>query len=86
MLLGAHSVAVLEGAAEVEHGKHGEDHHHTLEQQGELKLLPYPEEDAQDVGDEQHEADSGGEAFAVVAPLDVLVLGHVGQGPPEHHE
>ena len=42
MLLGAHSVGVLDCAAEVEHCKHGEDHHHTLEQQGELKLLPYP--------------------------------------------
>lgn len=42
MLLGAHSVGVLDRAAEVEHGKHGDDHHHTLEQQGELKLLPYP--------------------------------------------
>ncbi len=43
MLLGAHSVGVLDSAAEVEHGKHGDDHHHTLEQQGELKLLSYPE-------------------------------------------
>ena len=42
MLLGAHSVGVLDRAAEVEHAKHGEDHHHALEQQGELKLLPYP--------------------------------------------
>lgn len=42
VVLGAHSVAALDSAAEVEHGKHGEDHHHTLEQQGELKLLPYP--------------------------------------------
>lgn len=42
MLPGAHSVGVLDRAAEVEHGEHGEDHHHTLEQQGELKLLPYP--------------------------------------------
>ena len=42
MLLGAHSVGVLDHAAEVEHGKHGDDHHHTLEQQGELKLLAYP--------------------------------------------
>lgn len=42
VLLGAHSVGVLDCAAEVEHGKHGDDHHHTLEQQGQLKLLPYP--------------------------------------------
>lgn len=42
MLLGAHPVGVLDRAAEVEHGKHGDDHHHTLEQQGELKLLPDP--------------------------------------------
>jgi len=42
MLFGAHSVGVLDGAAEVEHGKHCEDHHYTLKQQGELKLLPYP--------------------------------------------
>lgn len=42
VLLGAHSVGVLDRAAEVEHGKHGDDHHHTLEQQGDLKLLPYP--------------------------------------------
>lgn len=42
MLLGAHPVGVLDRAAEVEHCKHGDDHHHTLEQQGELKLLPDP--------------------------------------------
>lgn len=42
MLPGAHSVGVLDGAAEMEHGKHGEDHHHALQQQRELKLLPYP--------------------------------------------
>lgn len=42
MLLGADSVGVLDHAAEVEHGKHGEDHHYALEQQGQLKLLPYP--------------------------------------------
>lgn len=42
VLLGAHSVGVLHHATEVEHGKHGEDHHHTLEQKGQLKLLPYP--------------------------------------------
>lgn len=45
-----------------------------------------PEEDAQDVGDEQHQADPGGEALAVVAPLDVLVLRHVRQGSAEDHE
>lgn len=42
MLLGAHSVGVLDHAAEVEHGKHGDDHHNTLEQQGEFKLFAYP--------------------------------------------
>lgn len=42
MLLGAHSVGVLDGAAQVEHAKHGDDHHYALKQQGELKLLPYP--------------------------------------------
>lgn len=43
VLLGAHPVGVLDCATEVEHGKHGDDHHHTLEQKGQLKLLPYPE-------------------------------------------
>lgn len=42
MLLGANSVGVLDCAAEVEHGKHGDDHDHALEKQGELKLFPYP--------------------------------------------
>lgn len=42
VLLGAHSVGVLDHAAEVEHGKHGDYHHNTLEQQGELKLFAYP--------------------------------------------
>lgn len=44
-----------------------------------------PEEDAQDVGYEQHQTHSGGEAVAVAAPLDLLVLWHIGQGSPEHH-
>lgn len=43
MLPGADSVGVLDGAAEVKHGKHGEDHDHALQQQSGLKLLPYPE-------------------------------------------
>lgn len=43
MLLGADPIGVLDCAAEVEHCKHGEDHHHTLQQQGELKLFPDPE-------------------------------------------
>lgn len=47
---------------------------------------PSPEEDAQDVGDEQHQTDPGGEALTVVAPLDVLVLWHVRQGSSEDHE
>ncbi|KAA8590440.1 hypothetical protein FQN60_014374 [Etheostoma spectabile] len=51
-----------------------------------LSLFCSPEEDAQDVGYEQHQADSGGEALAAAAPLDVLVLWHIGQGPPKHHE
>lgn len=102
VLLGAHTVGVLDRAAEVEHRKHGENHHSTLEQQGDLKLLPYPaerqpinytevfkirktwalifpslsspEEYAQDVGYEQDQTDSGGEALSVAAPLDLLVL------------
>lgn len=45
-----------------------------------------PEEDAQDVGYEQHKTDSGGEALCVAALLDLLVLRHVGQGPSEHHD
>lgn len=45
-----------------------------------------PEEDAQDVGYEQHQAHSGGEALAVAAPLDVLVLWHIGQDSPKHHD
>lgn len=45
-----------------------------------------PEEDAKDVGYEQHQADSGGETLSVAAPLDLLVLGHIGQGSPEHHD
>lgn len=51
-----------------------------------LSLSPSPEEDAQDVGYEQHQADSSGEALAVAAPLDLLVLWHIGQGSPEHHK
>lgn len=42
MLLGAHPVGGLDGAAEMENGKHGGDHHHALQQQGELKLLANP--------------------------------------------
>lgn len=42
MVLGTHLVCVLEDAAEVEHGKHGDDHHDTLEQQCELELLSHP--------------------------------------------
>lgn len=42
MLLGVHSAGVLEDAAEVQHGKHGDDHHDALEQQRELKLLSDP--------------------------------------------
>lgn len=45
-----------------------------------------PEEDAQDVGQEQHQADSGGEAITVTAALDLLILWHIRQGSPEHHE
>lgn len=42
MLLCAYPVGVLEDAAEVEHGKHGDNHHNTLEQQCEFKLLSHP--------------------------------------------
>lgn len=42
MLLGADLVGVLDRAAQMKHGEHGQDHHHTLKQQGQLKLLPYP--------------------------------------------
>lgn len=42
MLSGAHPVGVVEDAAEVEHGKHGDDHHDALEQQRELELLSDP--------------------------------------------
>lgn len=42
MLVGAHAVGALDGAAQVEHGKHGDDHHDTLKQQGDFKLLPDP--------------------------------------------
>lgn len=42
VLGGAHAVGALDGAAQVEHGEHGDDHHHTLEQQGEFKLLAHP--------------------------------------------
>lgn len=42
MLLGAHSVGAVDGAAEVEHGEHGQDHHHALKQQRQLELLSYP--------------------------------------------
>lgn len=42
MLLGAHLASVLDQTAEVEHNKHGDNHHNALEQQGHLKLLPNP--------------------------------------------
>lgn len=42
MLLGTQPAGVLEDAAEVERGKHGDDHHDALEQQRELKLLSDP--------------------------------------------
>lgn len=42
MLLCAYAVGTLEDVAEVEPGKHGDDHHDTLEQQCELKLLSHP--------------------------------------------
>lgn len=42
MLLGADLVGVLDRAAQMKHGEHGQDHHHTLKQQGQLKLFPYP--------------------------------------------
>lgn len=45
-----------------------------------------PEEDAQDVGYEQHQADSGGKALTGAAPMDLLVLWHIGQSSPEHHD
>ena len=44
VLLGADPVGVLYGAAEVQHGQHGDNHHNALQQQGQLKLLPYPAE------------------------------------------
>lgn len=42
MLFAAHPAGVLEGATDVEHGKHGDDHHNALEQQRQLKLLSDP--------------------------------------------
>lgn len=42
MLLCAYPVGVLEDAAEVEHGEHGDNHHDTLEQQCEFELLSHP--------------------------------------------
>lgn len=45
-----------------------------------------PEENPQDVGYEQDQADPGGEALGVAAPLDLLVLRDVGQGAAEHHD
>lgn len=51
VLLGAHPVGVVEDAAEVEHGKHGGDHHDALEQQRELKLLPDPARTRTQTGD-----------------------------------
>lgn len=42
VLLGAQAVAVADGAAQVEHGEHGDNHHDTLQQQGEFKLLADP--------------------------------------------
>lgn len=41
-LAGAHLVGALDGAAQVEHGEHGDDHHDTLKKQGGFKLLPDP--------------------------------------------
>lgn len=46
VLFCAHSVGVLDGTAEMEHGKHRQDHHNTLKKQGQLKLLSNPEENA----------------------------------------
>lgn len=51
-----------------------------------LSISSSPEEYAQDVGYEQHQADSGGEALTVVTLLDLLVLWHIGQGPSKHHD
>lgn len=45
-----------------------------------------PKKDAQDIGCEQHEAHPGGEALTGAAPLDLLVLGDVGQGSAQHHQ
>lgn len=42
MLLGAQAVVALDGAAQVEHGEHGDDHRDALQQQGEFKLLADP--------------------------------------------
>ena len=42
MLLGADAVGVVDVAAETQHAEHGGDHDHTLEEQGQLELLPHP--------------------------------------------
>lgn len=42
LLFGADTVGVRYGAAEVEHHQHGENHHHTLQEQSHRKLLPKP--------------------------------------------
>lgn len=50
-----------------------------------LHLFHSPEENAQYVGKKQHQTDSCGETLCIIGPLDLLVLGDVGHGAPEHN-
>jgi len=42
VLLGTDTVAALDGTAQMKHSQHGENHHHTLQEQWQLKLFAYP--------------------------------------------
>jgi hypothetical protein len=50
------------------------DHHHTLQQQCNLKPLLRPKENPQDVADQEDEADQRGEGTEVAGRLDLPVL------------
>lgn len=138
VLFGTDTVTGLNGTAQMQHSQHGKNHHHALQEQGHLKLLPYPtgqtsiinkmiitsnischtysnewhfllfyshmlsstpstltaaaalnrhspEENAQYVGNKQHQTDPRGETLCVIGSLDLLVLGDVGHSASEHH-
>lgn len=42
VLFGTDTVAALDGTAQMKHSQHGENHHHTLQEQRQLKLFAYP--------------------------------------------